>query len=144
MRNGCFWGIAVLVLTSSACSQVARRSGMPAGAQTLLDTSIEDIDAGRYDKLYHEAADEWRNEATLDESKATFQRLRDKLGNVRTRDLQSAREDQTSTAPIAGHSVTAAYQTKFERGDGMETITLVEHGGRWYLAKYYVTSSALK
>jgi hypothetical protein len=117
---------------------------MPAGAQTLLDTSIEDIDAGRYDKLYHEAADEWRNDATLDESKATFQRLRDKLGNVRTRDLQSAREDQTSTAPIAGHSVTAAYQTKFERGDGMETITLVEHGGRWYLAKYYVTSSALK
>jgi hypothetical protein len=136
--------IFCISLCCFACSQGARRSGMPAGAQSVLDTSIEDIDAGRYDKLYHEAADEWRNDATLDESKATFQRLREKLGNVRTRDLQIAREDQTSTAPIAGHSVTVAYQTKFERGDGMETITLVEHGGRWYLAKYYVTSSALK
>lgn len=144
MRNVCFWGMAVLVLISSACSHGVRHSGMPAAAQTVLDTSIEDIDVGRYDKLYHEAADEWRNEKTLDESKATFQRLREKLGNVRTRDLQSAREDQTSTAPIAGHSVTVAYQTKFERGDGMEAITLVERGGHWYLGKYYVTSSALK
>jgi hypothetical protein len=133
-----------ILLFGSACSQSARRSGMPAGAQSVLDTSIEDIDEGRYEKLYHEAADEWRNDATLDESKATFQRLRDKLGRVRTRSLQSAREEQTSTAPIAGHSVFVLYQTSFERGDGMEAFTLLERGGRWFLARYYVTSSALK
>jgi hypothetical protein len=135
----------VLLLFTFACNgQSARRSGMPAAAQTVLDTTIEDIDAGRYEKLYHEAADEWRNDTTLDESKATFQKLRDKLGKVRTRDLQNAREEQTSTAPIAGHSVVAFYQTSFEQGSGMETFTLVERGGRWYLAKYYVTSNALK
>src|SRR6266481_6368323 len=134
----------VLPLTLACSSQNARRSGMPAGAQTVLDTSIEDIDARRYEKLYHEAADEWRNDTTLDESKATFQRLHDKLGKVRSRDLQNVREEQTSTAPIAGHSVVALYQTSFEQGSGMETFTLVEHGGRWYLAKYYVTSNALK
>ena len=133
-----------ILLFSSACSQSARRSGIPTGAQSVLDTSIEDIDAGRYEKLYHEAADEWRNDATLDESKATFQKLRDKLGRVRTRNLQSAREEQTSTAPIAGHSVFVLYQTSFERGDGMEAFTLLERGGRWFLARYYVTSSALK
>src|SRR6266481_3229858 len=44
----------------------------------------------------------------------------------------------------ARHSVVALYQTSFEQGSGMETFTLVEHGGRWYLAKYYVTSNALK
>ena len=136
-------GLAALFF-SFACSQGVRRSGMPAGAQTVLDTSIEDIDAGRYDKLYHEAGDEWRNDATLDESKATFQRLSEKLGRVRTRNLQSAREEQTATAPIAGHSVVAVYQTSFEQGSGMETFTLLERGGHWYLAKYYVTSSALK
>jgi len=117
---------------------------MPAGAQTVLDTSIEDIDAGRYEKLYHEAADEWRNDTTLDESKATFQKLHDKLGKVRSRALQNVREEQTSTAPIAGHSVVALYQTSFEQGGGMETFTLVERSGRWYLARYYVTSNALK
>jgi hypothetical protein len=137
-------GLVILLLISLACSQGTHRNGMPAGAQTVLDASLDDIDSGRYEKLYHEAADEWRNEATLDESKATFQKLREKLGRMRTRNLQSAREEQTSTAPIAGHSVTAIYQTSFERGDGMETLTLIEHGGKWYLAKYYVTSNALK
>jgi hypothetical protein len=144
MRNIWSWSLAILVLVSFACSPNTHRNGMPAGTQTVLDTSIEDIDAARYEKIYHEAADEWRNEATLDESKATFQKLREKLGRVRTRNLQSAREEQTSTAPIAGHSVLAVYQTSFERGDGMETFTLLEHAGKWYLAKYYVTSDALK
>ncbi len=134
----------LLSLTFACGSQNARRSGMPAGAQTVLDTSIEDIDAGRYEKLYHEAADEWRNDTTLDESKATFQKLHDKLGKVRSRALQNVREEQTSTAPIAGHSVVALYQTSFEQGSGMETFTLVERSGRWYLARYYVTSNALK
>ncbi len=143
MRN-IFFVITVLVLISLSCSQAGRRSGVPAGAQTVLDKSLEDIDAGRYEKLYHEAANEWRNESTLDESKATFQRLRDKLGQIRTRSLQSAREEQTSTAPIKGHSVVVVYQTSFERGEGMETVTLLEHGGQWYLARYLVSSSGLK
>jgi hypothetical protein len=137
--------LALFVLfLSVSCSQSVRHSGMPAGAQTVLDTSIEDIDAGRYEKLYHEAADEWRNDSTLDESKATFQKLHDKLGKVRTRDLQSVREEQTGSAPIAGHSVIAIYQTSFEQGSGMETFTLLERHGGWYLARYYVTSNALK
>jgi hypothetical protein len=131
-------------LLLSGCKQSVRRSGMPPGAQTVLDASMEDIDAGRYEKLYHEASDEWRNDTTLDESKVTFQKLRERLGKVRTRDLQSVREEQTSTAPIAGHSVIAVYQTSFEQGNGMETFTLVERAGRWYLARYYVTSNALK
>ena len=136
--------VLCVLIFGAACSQGVRRSGMPAGAQTVLDTSIEDIDGGRYDKLYHEASDEWRNYATLDESKATFQKLGEKLGRVRTRSLQSVREEQTSTAPIAGHSLVAVYQSSFEQGSGMETFTLLEHGGTWYLARYYVTSDALK
>ena len=144
MRNIGLFVIPALVVISAACSQGTRRSGVPAGAQAALDSSLEDIDAGRYEKLYYEAADEWRNESTMDESKATFQRLHDKLGNVRTRNLQSAREEQTSTAPIKGHSVVIVYQTAFERGEGMETITLLEHGGQWYLARYFASSSQLK
>ncbi len=144
MRNIRFFVIGVFVLINLSCSQTVRRSGVPAGAQAVIDSSIEDIDAGRYEKLYHEAADEWRNDATLDESKATFQRLRNKLGSVRTRSLQSAREEQTSTGPVKGHSVVVVYQTSFERGEGMETLTLLEHGGQWYLARYFVSSSALR
>jgi hypothetical protein len=109
----------------------------------VLDTAIEDINAGRYDKLYQEAAVEWRRDSTLEESRATFERLREKLGRATVRDLQTAREEQTGTAPIQGHSLIAVYQTSFERGHAMETFTLIERGGTWYLAKYFVSSTAL-
>lgn len=144
MRDIRLFVISILVLFSVACSQSLRRSGVPAAAQAVLSTSLEDIDAGRFEKLYQEAAGEWRNAATLDESKATFAKLHEKLGSVRTRSLQSAREEQTSTAPIKGHSVVVVYQTSFERGEGMETVTMLEHGGQWYLARYFVSSSALR
>jgi hypothetical protein len=139
-----FCGAALLFFFSVSCSEGTRRNGMPAGAQTMLDSSIEDIDAGRYEKLYQEAADEWRTASTLDRSKATFKTLHDKLGNVRTRELQTAREEQTSTGPISGHSLVVVYRTSFEHGDGMETLTLLERSGRWQLARYFVTSDALK
>ena len=133
---------AVLVLSIS-CTRGERRSGIPADAQTVLDTAIEDMNAGDYDRLYTAAADEWRRDTTLEESKATFERLREKLGRATVRSLQTAREEQTGTAPVAGHSLIAIYQTSFERGQAMETFTLVERGGKWYLAKYFVSSTAL-
>ena len=141
--------IGILILTAVllgtlSCGGGARRNGISPAAQTVLNTAIEDIDAGNYDKLYQEAADEWRSQVTLEESKVKLIQMREAMGKVRTRTLQSAREEQTSTAPVAGHSLTVFYQTTFERGAGMEAFVLVEHGGRWYLAKYYVTSSGQK
>src|SRR5690242_7228151 len=138
----CF--IAILLVAFSGCTHGIKRSRIPSDAQTVLDTAIQDIDAGRYEKLYNEADDEWRKDSTLDESKATFQRLHDKLGRAQVHNLDTAREERTGTAPVPGHSLVAVYQTQFERGDAMETFTLIEHGGKWYLAKYFVTSTALK
>lgn len=137
------FGLALILPGCSGHGE--RRRGIPDDAQAALDTALEDIDAGRYEKLYNDAADEWRKETTLDGSKATFQRLREKLGKARTRDLQTAREEQTGTAPVPGHSVVAIYQTTFESNHkGMETVTLIERGGKWYLAGYFVNSTALK
>jgi len=136
--------VLVVALLLSGCSEAVRRTGIPAAAQTVLETAIEDIDAGRCDKLYQEASDEWRRDATLEQSKATFRALEDKLGRVRTRTFETAREEQTGTAPIAGHSLVVVYQTSFERAEGMETFTLIERNGKWQLARYYVTSTALR
>ena len=136
--------VLCLAMACLACNASVRRSGIPGGAQAALDAAIEDIDAGRYDKLYQEASDEWRAQSSVEDSKATFQTLRSRLGNARTRTQETAREEQTSTGPVAGHSVTVIYQTTFDRGEGIETFTLVERGGRWALAKYYVSSSGLK
>jgi hypothetical protein len=136
--------VLALLASCAACSQTGRRIGIPAGAQTTLDTAIADIDAGRYEKLYQEAADEWHQSATLEQSVTTLKTLHDKLGAARVRDFDTASEEQTSTAPIPGHSLVVVYNTAFERGRGMETFTLVQHNGSWYLARYFVTSTALK
>lgn len=134
----------VVLIGALSCGGGTRRNGIPPAAQTVLDSAIQDIDAGNYDKLYQEAAEEWRSQVSMDDSRAKMQQQHDAIGKVRTRTLQSAREEQTSTAPVAGHSLTAFYEATFERGAGMEAFVLVEHGGRWYLAKYYVTSSGTK
>jgi len=150
VRKGAFRKLSSLtvgLLTLSfifGCQQNARRPGIPSDAQAVLDAAVQDIDAGRYEKLYNDAGDEWRKDSTLEESKGTLQRLHDKLGRAQVRNLDTAREEQTGTAPVPGHSLIAVYQTQFERGDAMETFTLIEHGGKWYLAKYFVTSTALK
>ena len=134
------FAIPLAILCTACGERGMRRSGLPAGAQTALDAAREDIDAGRHEKLYNDAAPEWRANKSLEESSATFQRLRDKLGRPGVRNQQTAREEQTGS----GHTVIVIYQTSFERGDAMETFTLVERGGQWQLAKYFVSSTALK
>jgi hypothetical protein len=130
----------ICLVLGVSCTQSTRRSGLPAGAQAALDAAIEDINAGRYEKLYNDAAPEWRADASLDDSKFRLERVREKLGRPGVRNQQTAREEQTGT----GHTVIVIYQTSFERGEGMETFTLVDRGGTWQLAKYFVSSTALK
>ena len=124
----------------AGCTLKASRGGIPPQAQAAIDAASADIAEGRFEKIYTEAADEWRQATTLEQSNSTFKALKDKLGNVRTRSFHSATE-QDSTG---SHTFVITYATSFERADGMETFTLVERDGRWSLARYFVSSDALK
>jgi hypothetical protein len=124
----------------AGCTLKANRGGIPAQAQAAIDTVSADIGAGRYEKIYTEAAEEWRRATTPEQASATFKTLKDKLGSVRSRSYHSATEQETT----GGHSFVITYTTSFERAEGMETFTLVERDGRWLLARYFVNSEALK
>jgi Protein of unknown function (DUF4019)/Protein of unknown function (DUF3887) len=124
----------------SGCTLKANRGGIPAQAQAAIDTVSADIAEGRYEKIYTEAAEEWRQAATLEQANETFKTLKVKLGNVRSRSFHSATEQDTTS----GHSFVITYKTSFERADGMETFTLVERDHRWLLARYFVNSDSLK
>jgi hypothetical protein len=119
----------------------ARRSGLPAGAQAAVDELTEGIAGGDFGQVYANAADEWRASVSADESERILSRVRDKLGRVQSR-VPLAAKDQPSGA--AGHTLSVSYNTKFERADAIESITLVERDGRWQLARYAVNSDALK
>ena len=143
VNRGVFLLILLLSFASGGCTLKASRSGIPTEVESVIGTVGDDITEGRYEKIYNEAADEWRHDATLEQSNATFSTLKNKLGKVQNRALHSATEENNSGGRLPGHSFVVSYKTKFERGEGMETFTLVERNGHWLLARYFVNSTGL-
>ena len=123
----------------AACEVDERRKITPE-QQAVIDRVTEDIAAGRDDKLYDEAASEWRASVTAEENRNYLARLRERLGPVQSRALHTGTEKNSGGL----HTLNVTYQTTFERATGMETIKLLERDGRWLLAGYNVTSDALR
>jgi hypothetical protein len=129
-----------------ACRSDSRTqsNGIPPQAQAAIDAFLKDVDEGRYEKIYNDAADEWKRTATLEETRQALTTLKEKLGGVRLRTVQTIRDQQNSGGELPGHSLVIIYETDFERTKAMEKLTLVERDGRWLAATYRVSSSALK
>ena len=134
----------LMSISGAACGLQSERRGVPPEVTAVVETVTEDIEAERYEKIYQEASDLWKQELTLEDSTATFKTLREKLGKLRNRTLHSATEQHNSGGPLQGEAFILTYRTDFERGEGMETFTLVKRDGRWLLARYFVNSMALK
>ena len=128
----------------SACRETTERGRVPSEVQEVV-TSIGDLLAQeRYEQIYNDSSDLWKKDVTLEQSNEVFKQLRTKLGKVENRTLHSATEQENSGGPLKGHVFILAYETRFERGQAMETFTLIEQNGRWQLARYLVNSTALK
>ncbi|HEU4479500.1 MAG TPA: DUF4019 domain-containing protein [Pyrinomonadaceae bacterium] len=137
----------LLVLTLSiitACGLKSESRGIPAEVDALITSVTADIAAERYEKIYNEAADLWKQELDLDETVAVFKTLNAKLGKMENRTLHSATEQHNSGGPLKGNVFILSYQTRFEKGEGMETFTVVQRDNQWQLARYFVNSTALK
>lgn len=128
---------------ASGCTQQAERNRVPTEVQDVVNTVGEEIAQERYEQIYNESSDLWKQDVTLDQSNEVFKTLRTKLGKVESRTLHSATEQQNSGGVLKGHVYILTYQTNFERGEAMETFTLVEQNRRWLLARYFVNSTAL-
>ncbi len=133
-----------LILTLTACQQNAERGRVPAEVQEVVARVGEQIGQERYEQVYAESSDLWKKDISLEQSNQVFKTLREKLGRVETRMLHEATEQQNSGGTLKGHVFILRYQTRFERGEAMETFTLIEDNGRWLLARYLVNSTALQ
>ncbi len=134
--------VSCLLLLPS-CS-VDERRDIPAGAAATVERVTDDIAAGRDEKVYAEAAPEWRAQVSREESARILSRVRERLGRVESRQLHKGTEQQSAPAPLSGHALELFYSTRFERGSATERFTLLERGGEWLLAGYTVSSDALK
>jgi hypothetical protein len=133
----------LLLAIVSACGQPAQSGRVPLEVQEAVNTVGDQMGQERYEQIYNESSDLWKQSVSLEQSNQVFKTLHDKLGKVESRALHSAAEQQNSGGALQGHVYILSYQTRFERGDGMETFTLVEQNGRWLLARYLVNSTAL-
>ena len=134
----------LLALTASACGIANQGKRVPPEVEDVVMTIGSNIDQERYEQIYSDSADLWKRDATLEQSNEVFKTLRSKLGKVENRSLHSATEQQNSGGPLKGHVYILRYETRFERGSGMETFTLTEEKGQWQLARYLVNSTNLK
>jgi hypothetical protein len=128
----------------SGCGLKNEGGSVPPEVESLIGTVTDDIALEHYDKIYNESATQWKQDSTLEQSTEVFKTLRSKLGKVESRVLHSATEQNNSGGPLRGRAFILTYQTKFERGEAMETFTVVEQDGQWRLARYLVNSTALK
>ena len=129
---------------ASGCSPGTEGNRVPTEIQDVVTTVGNQIEQEQYEELYNDSSDLWKQDVTLEQSNQVFKTLREKLGKVESRTLHSATEQQNSGGVLKGHVYILTYQTRFERGEAMETFTLVEQNNRWLLARYFVNSTALK
>ncbi|HEV2802535.1 MAG TPA: DUF4019 domain-containing protein [Pyrinomonadaceae bacterium] len=126
---------------------VDERRAIPTAAQETIERVTEDIAAGRDQKVYAEAAEEWRARVSEEENRRILAQARERLGRVNSRAMHSGRQQQSALegahAPAA-QTLVVTYQTTFERGTAMETFTLLERDGNWRLAGYSISSDALR
>lgn len=150
LRQRCSFHLSIFLVifipafTVSACRQDSESNRVPSAVLEVITRVSDDIDQERYEKIYNESSGLWKKDVTLEQSNEVFKTLRTKLGKIQSRSLHSAIEQQNSGGALKGHVYILSYETSFERGDGMETFTLVEENGRWLLARYFVNSTALK
>ena len=136
--------LLLVSLVAFACGSGSQVRTVPPEVESTINSVGDDINAERYEKVYNEASELWRQDASLEQSVSTFKTLREKLGPVESRVLQSATEQQNSGGPLKGRAFIVTYRTRFQKSEGMETFTLVERDRRWQLARYFVNSTALK
>ena len=118
-----------LLPTASSCA-VDERRDVPAGAQAAVERVTEDIAAGRDEKVYAEAAEEWRAPVSAEENARILARVRERLGPRREPRAAQGTEQQSASPPLSGHTLELIYSTRFERGSATESFTLLERGGR--------------
>ena len=135
---------ATALCALSACGINNPRSRVPSEVEDVVAGIGNNIDQERYEQVYNDSSNLWKQDVTLEQSNEVFKTLRTKLGKVESRALHSATEQQNSGGALKGHAFILSYETRFERGAGMETFTLIDEEGRWRLARYLVNSTDLK
>jgi hypothetical protein len=139
MKRG--WLLSLITLGSLFVGYVQAEAVNEAGDAAVSASSswLALIDSGAYDQGYAAAAVQLRTLTNKAAWRQTIERAREGLGKVTTRKLvANETRTQLPQAP-EGHYRIVQYETTFEGSKTKtEQVTLVEEGGVWRVAGYYI------
>lgn len=140
--------LRVSVMVMVCCGILAAcTAGMSAQEKAVEQMGVKDadswvglVDSGQYAKSWEEAAPVFQAAVTADQWAATLKRVREPLGKVRTRIVQSATRTSKLPGVPDGDYVVILYETSFEHKEtGQETVFLSrERDKEWRVAGYYI------
>jgi hypothetical protein len=107
-------------------------------AEKAVSVFHQRLDAGQYEEIYADLADEFKNVSTKEETLELFEAVTRKLGKTRSTTLQSWNAQTT----LGGNFISLVYETEFEQGKGVENFTFIMKGKEAKIAGYHVNSKA--
>lgn len=97
------------------------------------------LDAGQWDASWQAAAAMFKTQLTSAQWTTTIQSVRQPLGRVSSRALQSAMQTKTLPGAPAGDYQVLQFQTRFAgKPDAVETIVLSRENGGWRVSGYFI------
>ncbi len=128
-------GLVALVCILCGCSM----SADTAVAEQAVPKFHEQLDAGRFDAIYNDSADELKKATTQQDFVAFLDAVHRKLGNAKASDKTSWNVNyQTS-----GSFVTLGYKTTFDGGSAQEQFVFRLQDKAAVLVGYHINSTAL-
>ncbi len=131
---------AVLVLVLCASGVHAGQKAAVAQAQAATTAWLVLTDSGKYGESWDDAATLFKAAVTQPDWERMIKAVRDPLGRLESRKLQSATFTRTLPGAPDGEYVVFRYATKFaHKASAVETVTSMhDRDGYWRVSGYFI------
>lgn len=108
-----------------------------AGAAAALDWAAL-VDAGRWDDSWRAAAAIFRSQVTAQQWAESVRPVRQPLGAVASRTVQSVTRTTTLPGAPAGEYEVVLLETSFAQRTAIETVVMMRENGSWKVSGYFI------
>jgi hypothetical protein len=125
-----------LSLAFSGCASLTKGKGE---AESAVSRFHQQLNSEQYDEIYNQSSEKFRGAVKEADSKALFEAVHRKLGNVKNATLSNWQVNATTE----GTFVSLVYNVEFTEGNGAEQFVFLVNGERASLVNYNINSPLL-
>ena len=131
--------LRLLIITIAGCASESNPETEKAAIEST-QVWIQLVDNGRFAESWNEAAQYFKSLVTKEKWEESVQAVRNPLGKVLSRELESQQYATSLPGAPDGEYVVIQYNTTFEnKKEAVETITpMLDKDGKWRVSGYFV------